>query len=124
MKVTARGWRRDCGPWTLVNTDLYAEEKREDGFQLGEVAVRRTSGEVEITPRGFETTPGDVEILWGTSGVTLNGDYLFRVILSKADVARLVVEAFPEFEPVLTLLAGAGAKKTSDQADLPSGVAA
>jgi len=80
---------------------------------------------VGLAPDGkIKGTDAGVEIWWGKGDVRFTGQYFFSLALSRKDVARLFVEAFPESEQVLELLAGARPKKTSDQTDLPSNAAA
>jgi hypothetical protein len=98
MKVTARGSRRNCGPWTLKDADL-----RDDDVWPDDDGVRI----------GFER-----------GCLTLHGDYHFSVALSRRDVARLFAEAFPDFKTAATLLTCASARTTSDQVGLPSDAAA
>src|SRR5439155_10040043 len=96
MKLSASGFHRDHGPWGLGDTDLY-DKPNQHQISMGEVGVYVTEG-------------GEAEVIWSRSGLTLNGDYIFILSLSRRDVARLFVEAFGSMDvrTVLTLLNGAG----------------
>lgn len=84
MRVTARGWKRDCGANAIMSADLEDGYEYVDGaYQGGKTYIKKRPG-------------GDIEVLVGPQNVTLGGKYQIIVTLSKEDIIRLFAEAFED----------------------------
>ena len=89
MKVTARGWRRDCGENVITTMDLdngYEDYAAASTLKAGTIYMRRKNN-------------GDLDLMIGPNTVTLGGKYQIIITHSKDDIMSLFAEAYKD-EPL------------------------
>ena len=97
MKISMQGWARDRGPREVASAALAGKAVRKEGkqFHLGVLGVSES---------------GEVVFDCPTSKLAMNGKYLLRIRLSKADIAALVRAAYSDapFIELVTAIRDAG----------------
>jgi hypothetical protein len=82
MRVTVRGWGRDHGETEIVNVTLGdAEESGPASYYLGQGYLRVENANLPKMAKA--------KLSAGTEPLRLGGRYLFRVELSRAEIAKL-----------------------------------
>jgi hypothetical protein len=88
MKITARGWKRDSGPSTIVDHDISeARPDPQNTYYPNILYLDRTS-------KG-------VKLLVGPAVLSLGGKYQLNITLTDEDIVRLLLEIQPELRSSL-----------------------
>ena len=103
MRVDVSGWRRNCGVWTLIETDL--------------LAVEATPAPEWFDPHLthlYKNEFGEACVAKRTPRVTLNGNFRIDVRLSREDAVALARVALKDasFGEVLQLFSRKGPANT------------
>jgi hypothetical protein len=108
MELVVSGWGRDHGEKVIAKRDLTeARDSAHGGYVRPEVYVTTTEGK-EAWPflGGIRAVPnGNVELRFFAK-ITLNGEYLARLTMTRKEVARLFLSQYDEcsFQELLSVI--------------------